>query len=229
MKLTKLIKKIIKEQSDVLHKYSYCQSMPPGYTQSNLTNIILNQSPHAIYGGLGYQAGLIGPIEAPNQTNNNNTFTADHLINNNNVIHNNWGSPSPGQVVKMQTCPPSNPNCTISCMKYEGTESTKMLYTSESDPIISSPFDMSFGGKRIYTFNAASNLGMPGFEFGAMGTYNSCDECAGIEPTDPTDVLTPNKAKVIKPTKDKMINPVKDRMQQLANIKPSEDETKKTS
>ena len=229
MKLKKLFKKIIKEQSDVLHKYSYCSISTPGYTPQIVTNSILNQSPHATYGSMGYQAGLIGPIEAPNQTNNNNTFTADHLINNNNVIHNSWGSPSPGQVVKIQTCPPSNPNCTLSCLKYEGTESTKMLYTSESDPIISSPLDMSFG-PRIYTFNASSNLGLPGgMEPGVMGTYNSCDECGGIEPTDPTDVLTPNKAKVIEPTKDKMINPVKDRMQQLANIKPSEDETKKTS
>ena len=40
MKLKKLVKKILKEQSDVLHEYSYCQSMPPGYTQSNITNVI---------------------------------------------------------------------------------------------------------------------------------------------------------------------------------------------
>lgn len=228
MKLKKLVKKILKEQSDVLHEYSYCQSMPPGYTQSNITNVIVNQSPHNFVNN-GYRASLIGPIEEI-PANNQNTFTADHVINNNNVIHSLWGNPSPGQVIKMQTCPPSATYCTTSCMKYEGPVSTKMLYTSESDPIISSPFDSSFS-TNIYTFNTASNLGLsdPPSGWGTLGTYNSCDECGGIEPTDPTDVLTPNKAKVIEPAKDKMIDPVKDRMQQLANIKPSGDEVKKIS
>ena len=246
-KLRKIIREIIKEQSSqVFHQYGRC---PSGTGTS-----ILNQGQYGTL-SLGYKALLQGPQESP-QPNINGSFTLEQVLNNNNVIHSVWGYPSPGQVVKFKTCPPSNLNCESTCMQYNGTVALKNVLNRGGSSLTTTDVlnNSTLTSMGISTFPGASNLGLAvftefdiapgtgqyaGFDpetnpigYGTLGTYNSCAECEALpgEPDDDTiGVLTPNKAKVIEPTKDKMINPVKDRMQKLANIKPAEDEVKKIS
>ena len=157
MKLKKLIKKIIKEQSSqaVLHQYGRC---PAG---SGLS--IINQGQYGTL-SLGYKALLQGPQESP-QPNNQGSFTLEQVLNNNNVIHSVWGSPSPGQVVKFQTCPPSNPNCESTCIKYNGTITLKnVLNKGESSLTTTDVLDNStLLSMKVVTYPGASNLGLAVF------------------------------------------------------------------
>ena len=241
LKLKKLIKKIIKEQSSqaVFHQYGRC---PSGTGTS-----IINQGQHYSI-NLGYKALIQGPQEDP-PPNTMGSFTLEQVLNNNNIIHSVWGSPSPGQVIKFQTCPPSNPNCTSTCMQYNGTTTLKNVLNRGGSSLTTTDVldDSTLNSMGIRTYPGGSNLGLAAFTdnpiapgtgqyagfdpetnpigYGALGTYNSCAECEALpgEPDDDTiGVLTPNKAKVIKPTKDKMIDPAKDRMQKLAGIPKSE-------
>ena len=239
MNLKKLIKKIIKEQSSqaVLHQYGRCPS--------GTGTTILNQGQYGTL-SLGYKALLQGPQEDP-PPNNYGSFTLEQVLNNNNVIHSVWGSPSPGQVVKFQTCPPSNPNCESTCMQYNGTITLKNVLNKGGSSLTTTDVldNSTLNSMGILTYPGASNLGLAvftqfdiapgtgqyaGFDpetnpigYGTLGTYNSCAECEALpgEPDDDTiGVLTPNKAKVIEPIKDKMVDPQVSRMQKLANIKP---------
>jgi hypothetical protein len=195
-KLKKKIKEIIKEQisSDYLHTWSSCDSKDmPGF-QSQMWNgqtKTFNQNPHPVYGGVGYQADLIPGLQATDDTSdysnfmNGGSFTIEALINNNHVIYNTWQNPSSGQVIKMQTCPPTAPHCTLKCMKYEGTVSAKALYNNKIPgiPNTINSTDFSFYPiPPIYTWQGAANLGIAGMEPGVLGTYDSCDECIGYEP-----------------------------------------------
>jgi len=48
----------------------------------------------------------------------------DMLVNNSNILHQAWGSPQPGQIIKFSTCLPSSPNCEPTCLEYLGTSTT---------------------------------------------------------------------------------------------------------
>jgi hypothetical protein len=74
------------------------------------------------------------------------------LYNNNNVIHENWGSPSPGQVVKFTTCG-VYAHCIPTCMVYIGP-------TTDDN--------------NMFSFSSTATLDQ-------IGVYNSCPECAGTE------------------------------------------------
>ena len=93
------------------------------------------------------------------------------LTNNSGMIHSVWGSPSPGNVIKMYTCSPGNPICMPTCLEYLGTDTS--YYNGNYD---------------TFAFGGSSNLTQ------LMGTFGSCNDCqANTNPiiygcTDPTAV-----------------------------------------
>ena len=190
MKLKKLVKKILKEQgfsgpTGTLHVYSGC-SLGQLYSGagSSANNSVMNQHPMVGNTWGSYKQYLQGP-----NTGGSSVFNLAEVLNNNNVIHQVWGTPSQGQVIKMYTCPPTAENCQPTCMKYEGPVGIYQLTDAENldqvnaQEVIEPTYD-------LYTFGNASNLGLPMTDqnptgYGTLGTFNSCNECGAQGDMDP--------------------------------------------
>ena len=197
MKLTKLAKKILKEQAQegTVHLWSgFVLSGPNSGVGNNYNNAIINQEPPNVVGSDSYKAGLIGPSDPGPQWYQTQVgglnFSWNELVNNNNIIHNVWGSPSQGQVVKLYTCGPNVPNCQPTCMKYEGPMGAyqfdfdllrpngwpALLYPTQGG---GSPTIIGDAGVSMGTYGYASLLNQI-----LGGPYNSCSECDGNPPAE---------------------------------------------
>ena len=132
------IKNLIKEQlkgmpgmakkgvvsTEDFHVYDGC-GLSGYYTGTGNTfdNAILNQASNpnqqSSTSTYVYMNDLIGPTN-PTGFDPMSEFEFEVGVNNN-IIHQVFGSPSPGQVVQFKTCPPDSTICQPTCMRYVGT------------------------------------------------------------------------------------------------------------
>jgi len=125
------------------------------------TGIPINQMPPGSFNGLMFN----------NPPPPSSTVVAYEamLTNNSNIIHNAWGSPSPGQVIRFCTCISdiTNPQCRCTCMKYMG-EATEWNHGN-------------WNGGQLQVTNTgmgpSSNLSPNPSGQGSGQPYNSCQEC----------------------------------------------------
>jgi hypothetical protein len=194
-RLKKLIKKILIEEKskeskgegvriqENLHLYSGCTGLQGvNGSGTGASFDIINQmvNPNA-YSGT-YAFDLQGP-----SAQGSSAFNLAEVLNNNNVIHNLWLTPSIGQIIKMYTCPPSATTCSPTCLKYEGPVGIYEITSAPNLQDLNALDTIQAAGYDMYTFGYASNLGLTitddnPYGYGVIGTYNSCDECGGLEP-----------------------------------------------
>lgn len=97
------IKQLLTEQSQWTHYHIYegCQgTIAHGVGSTVVPSIVTCLSP----GNCGLQG-----------------YIANDTLHNNNLLHQAWGSPQIGQIVKFYTCNPNEPSCPPTCMKYIDT------------------------------------------------------------------------------------------------------------
>ena len=198
-RLKKLIKEILKKELSKydegqpwegyqnLHLYSGCSGLGQLYSGagSGASNDFLNQGPPLTNPNSMSSAMYRADLQGPAGSASSEDFTLAEVLNNNNVIHNLWLTPSIGQVIKMYTCPPTAENCQPTCMKYEGPVGIYQLTDAENlDQVNAQEAIESNTGYNLYTYGNASNLGLPMTDqnptrYGTLGTFNSCNECGG--------------------------------------------------
>ena len=117
-------------------------------------NGVGNTSGNPPYSGFIPNQNTGGNYSDPQLQNSPPATLDGMLINNSNIIHNYWGNPSQGQVIKMVTCNPNSQLCKPTCLEYLGST------TSFNNNNFA---QTGFGGN--------SNLTQH------LGTYASCEDC----------------------------------------------------
>ena len=152
------------------HVYDGC-GLSGYYTGTGNTfdNAILNQIANANNSPYAYMNDLIGPTSY--STWGDYIEWEYEVSVNNNIIHQAFGSPSPGQVVQFKTCPPASTICQPTCMRYVGTT--------------------SWNPSQVASFAGGASLTNP-----TPVLFNSCQACSlnvngetvipyGVDPDDP--------------------------------------------